>query len=154
MSRYSFVARLGCSVLAIAAAVAVVAIGGTYAAYLFAAMRRPPASPFAVTCTQAGPPSRHAVQVRFDITSTAGKDATYLNFALFAQTKNGRNLSDWGYALRRRIPARATSSATVAVPLPPDYSGLRLSGIRCNLINAAFGDGSQQDYTSDTTTFP
>lgn len=56
--------------------------------------------------------------------------------------------------LRTRIPAHSHASITVAVPLPPDYAGVQVFGVHCNLINAAFADGSQQDYTADNTTFP
>jgi len=101
-----------------------------------------------------GAPSRTAIKIRFDVTSTAPKDATYLNFALFAQPAGRRNVSDWGYALQTLIPARGFATKTVAVQLPSDYAGLKFSGVRCNLINAAFADGSQQDYTPNNTTFP
>ena len=148
------------TVRAIAAAAAVivlvvvVAYAGTYVAYFVAAMQRPANSPFTIACTQVAPPSRTAVNVRFDVASTSPKDATFLNFALFARSTHRRNLSDWGYALRTRIPARSHVSTTAAIPLPSDYDGLKFSGVRCNLINAAFADGSQQDYAANTGTFP
>ena len=127
---------------------------GTYVSYFIVAMRHPQKSPFSITCTQVARPSREAVKVRFNIASAAAKDATFLNFAVFAQDKSRRNVSDWTYALRMRIPAHGNVSTTIAIPLEPDYVGLKFSGVRCNLINAAFADGSQQDYTADTTTFP
>ncbi len=77
-----------------------------------------------------------------------------MNFTLFAQGATRRNLSDWGYALQTRVPARGSASSTVAVALPADYAGLRFSTVSCDLINAAFADGSQQDYTGGNTSFP
>lgn len=127
---------------------------GTYLAYFIVAMQHPPKSPFTIACTQVATPSRNSVNVRFDVANNASKDATYLNFALFAEHASRRNLSDWGYALKTRIPARGNASSTVAIPLQGDFVGLKFSGVRCNLINAAFADGSQQDYTADNTTFP
>ncbi|MBV9647443.1 MAG: hypothetical protein JO043_08275 [Candidatus Eremiobacteraeota bacterium] len=146
--------RVLVAVFAVVLVVVFVAYAGTYIVYLIVAMRHPPKSPFTIACTQVAAPSRNAVKVRFEVTSAAAKDATYLNFALFAQGSSRRNLSDWGYALQRRIPARGFASATVAIPLPPDYREVTFSGVRCNLINVAFADGSQQDYTADNTTFP
>jgi hypothetical protein len=144
--------------IAVAAAVVVlvviVAYAGIYVAYFVAAMQRPAKPPFTIACTQVASPNRTAINVRFDVASTAPKDATFLNFALFAQPAYRRNLSDWGYALRTRIPARSRVSTIVAIPLPPDYAGLKFSALRCNLINAAFADGSQQDYTANTGMFP
>ena len=141
-------------------AIGVVALGiafayaGTYAAYFLAAMRHPPASPFTIACRQVGAASRRAVRVRFDVANAAAKEATYLNFALFAQSAGSRNLSDWNYALQTHVPARGSVSTIVAIALPPDYAGLHFAGVRCNLINAAFADGSQQEYAADTTSFP
>ena len=127
---------------------------GTYVSYFIVAMRHAPNSPFTIACAQIAPPSRKAVKVRFNVASAAPKDATFLNFALFAQGTRHPNLSDWTYALRTRIPARGNVSTTVKIPLEPDYVGLKFSGVRCNLINAAFTDGSQQDYSANNTTFP
>lgn len=144
--------------IAVAAAVAVLVVivgyAGIYAAYFVAAMQRPAKPPFTIACTQVASPSRTTVNVRFDVASTAHKDATFLNFALFAQPAHRRNLSDWGYALQTRIPARSRVSTIAAIPLPRDYAGLKFSGLRCNLINAAFADGSQQDYAANTGMFP
>lgn len=134
--------------------IVVVAYAGTYVVYFVVAMQRPAKPPFTIACTQVAPPSRTTVNVRFDVTSTSPKDATFLNFALFAQSTHRRNLSDWGYALQTRIPARSRVSTTAAIPLPSVYGGLKFSGLRCNLINAAFADGSQQDYAASTGTFP
>lgn len=145
--------RILLAVVAFALLVVFVAYAGTYVAYFIVAMQRPPKPPFTIACTQVSPPSRDAVNVRFDVTNNASKDATYLNFALFAEHANRRNLSDWGYALKTRIPARGNASAAVAVPLQGDYTGVKFSGVKCNLINAAFADGSQQDYTAGNT-FP
>lgn len=133
---------------------AFIAFAGTYVAYFAAAMRHPPKSPFTIACSQVATPSRNTVKVHFNVTSAAHTDATFLNFALFAQHASRRNLSDWGYTLQTRIPARGFASTTVAIPLPPDYVDLKFSGVRCNLINAAFADGLQQDYTADNTMFP
>jgi len=146
--------RVLLAVVAVVLFVVFLAYAGTYVAYFLVAMRQPPQSPFAIACAQAAAPTRNAVRVRFDIKSQARNDATFLNFALFAAGTSRRNLSDWGYALQTRIPARSSTSRTVSIPLPSDYDGLKFSGVRCNLINAAFADGSQQDYTPDNTTFP
>jgi hypothetical protein len=146
--------RVSLVAVAVVVAAIFVAFAGTYVSYFIVAMRHPRASPFTIACTQVAPPSRSSVKVRFDVTSAAPKDATFLNFALLAQDASRGNLSDWGYALQSRIPARGHASTTVAVPLPPDYAHLAFSGVRCNLINAAFADGSQQDYTPDNTSFP
>jgi|SRR5579883_1736416 len=135
-------------------AAAAIVYGGTYAAYFAVAMQRPPKSPFTVTCTPVTPPRRGRLKIRFDVENAADKDATYLNFALFAPEAARRNLGDWGYALQTRVPARGSASATVAVPLPAEAAGLRFSAVRCNLINAAFADGSQQDYAGDNASFP
>jgi hypothetical protein len=146
--------RVLLAVVAVVLLVVFVAYAGTYVSYFVAAMEHPTKSPFTIACTQVAAASRNAVKVRFNVTSAARKDATYLNFALFAQSTNRRNLSDWGYALQTRIPARGFASTTVVIRLPPDYVGLKVYGLRCNLINAAFADGSQQDYTADNTSFP
>ena len=140
--------------IAVAVGAVLLAYAGTYVAYFFAATRHAPPSPFTIGCTQVGTASRRAVRVRFDVASAAAKEATYLNFALFAQSAGRRNLSDWGYALQTHVPARGSVSTIVAIALPPDYAGVHFAGVRCNLINAAFADGSQQEYAADTTSFP
>ena len=146
--------RVVVAVFAVVLLVVFVAYAGTYLTYLVVAMRHPSKPPFTIACTELGPPNRNAVKLRFDVTSTASKDATYLNFALFARGSSHRNLSDWGYALERRIPAHGFSSATVAIPLPGDYKALEFSEVNCNLINVAFADGSKEDYTTNNATFP
>jgi len=127
---------------------------GTYVAYFIAAMQRPPKSPFVVTCTRLAAPRRNAVPVRFDITNRSGKDATWMNFALFASGAGGRNLSDWGYVLKARAPARGHVSEIADVPLPSDYRTIRFSSVQCNVINAVFADRSQESYGGGTDTFP
>ncbi|MBV8196514.1 MAG: hypothetical protein JO263_00130 [Candidatus Eremiobacteraeota bacterium] len=133
--------------------VVLLAFGGTYVAYFIAAMQRPPASPFSITCSQAGAPRGNTVPLRFDISNSSRKDATWMNFALFARADH-RNLSDWGYVLETRVPAGGKVSKVVAVPLPSDYRGVRFASVQCNLINAVFADGSQQSYGANTDSFP
>ena len=136
------------------AAVVFIAFAGTYVVYFIAAMQRPPKSPFVVTCTRIAAPQRNAVPIRFDIANSSGKDATWMNFALFASGAGGRNLSDWGYALRTTVPARGRVSHVVEVPLPSDYRAVRFSRVQCNVINAVFADRSQESYGGGTDTFP
>ncbi len=136
------------------ALVAFFAFAGTYASYFIAAMQRPPESPFSIACTQLAPPRGNTVPVRFDIVSTSRKDATWMNFALFASGADRRNLSDWGYVFKTRVPASGKVSMVVAVPLPSDYRAVRFAGVQCNIINAVFADGSQQSYGAKTDAFP
>ncbi|MBV8068069.1 MAG: hypothetical protein JO113_08820 [Candidatus Eremiobacteraeota bacterium] len=127
---------------------------GTYVAYFITAMQRPPESPFSSACAQVGAPKEKTVRVRFDIANAARKDATWMNFALFASSADRRNLSDWGYVLERRVPAGGSVSTVADVPLPRDYRGVRFRGVECNIINAVFADGSQQSYGARTDAFP
>lgn len=136
------------------AAIALLVFAGTYVSYFIAAMQRPPRSPLSISCAQLAPPRANTVRVRFDIANSGGTDATWTNLALFAAGPNGRNLSDWGYAIGVRVPAHGRISEVVAVPLPGDYRDRTFDGVRCNVINAVFADGSQQSYGADTDTFP
>ena len=134
-------------------AVVFIIFAGTYVAYFIAAMQRPPKSPFAVTCTRVAAPRRNAVPIRFDIANSSGKDATWMNFAMFASGTGGRNLSDWGYVLKARVPAGSHLSHVAEVPLPSDYRAVRFTRVQCNVINAVFADRSQESY-GGTDTFP
>lgn len=136
------------------ALVAFLAFGGTYASYFIVAMQRPPQSPFSIACARLAAPHGKTVLVRFDIANTGRTDATWMNFALFASSAERKNLSDWGYVLETRVPAGGKVSKVVAVPLPSDYRTVRFAGVRCNIINAVFADGSQQSYGANTDTFP
>ena len=136
------------------ALVVFLAFGGTYVSYFIAAMQRPAQSPFSIACTQRAAPRGNTVLVRFDIANTSRKDATWMNFALFASSADRGNLSDWGYVLETRVPAGGKLSKLVAVPLPSDYRTVRFAGVQCNIINAVFADGSQQSYGANTDTFP
>ena len=128
------------------------AVAGTYASYFIAAMQRPPESPFLIACTRLAQPRGKAVLVRFDVANAGRKDATWMNVALFVSGADW-NLSDWSYVLQTRVPAGGKISTAVAVPLPSDYRMVRFEGMRCNVINAVFADGSQQSYGA-TDTFP
>ena len=136
------------------ALVAFLALAGTYASYFIAATQRPPQSPFSIECTQLAAPHGNTVPVRFDIANTGRKDATWMNFALFASKADRRNLSDWGYVLETRVPAGDKISKVVALPLPSDYGAVRFAGVQCNVINAVFADGSEQSYSANTDAFP
>ena len=136
------------------ALVALLAFAGTYVSYFIAAMQRPPKSPFSIECTRLAASHGISVPVRFDIANTGRKDATWMNFALFASRADRRNLSDWGYVLETRVPAGGKISKVVAVPLPSDYRTVRFTGVQCNIINAVFADGSQQSYGANTDAFP
>jgi len=136
------------------ALVVFLAFAGTYVSYIIAAMQRPPQSPFSIACTQLAAPYRNAVLLRFDITNASRKDATWMNFALFASSTDRRNLSDWAYVLETRVPAGGKVSKVVAVPLPSDYRTVRFARVQCNIINAVFADGSQQSYGANTYMFP
>jgi len=154
---YYWGVRLLKAVAWIAGGVALVvflAFAGTYVSYFVAAMQRPPQSPFSIACTQLAAPRRNMVLVRFDIANAGRKDATWMNFALFASKADGRNLSDWGYVLEARVPAGGKISKAVAVPLPGNYRTVRFAGVQCNIINAVFADGSQQSYGANTDAFP
>ena len=131
-----------------------VAFAGTYVAYFFTAMQRPPQSPLSVTCTPVAPRRGNALPVRFDVGNTGRKDATWINLALFAQGAERKNLSTWNYELQTRVPARGATSKIADVPVPRDYGNVRFPGIRCNVINAVFADGSQQSYGANTDAFP
>lgn len=136
------------------ALVAFLAFAGTYVSYFIAAMQRPPQSPFSIACTQLAVSHGNTVLIRFDIANTSRKDATWMNFALFASSADRRNLSDWSYVLETRVPAAGKVSKVVVVPLPSDYRTVRFAGVQCNIINAVFADGSQQSYGANTDTFP
>ncbi len=136
------------------ALVAFLAFAGTYVSYFIAAMQRPAQSPFSIACAKLAAPHGKMVLVRFDIANTSRKDATWMNFALFASSADRRNLSDWRYVLETRVPAGGKVSKAVAVPLPSDYRTVRFAGVQCNIINAVFADGSQQSYGANTDTFP
>lgn len=130
------------------------AFAGTYVSYFIAATQGPPHNPFSIACTQLAAPHGSTVLVRFDIANASRKDATWMNFALFARSADRRNLSDWGYALETRVPAGGKISKVVAVPLSGDYPTVRFAGVHCNIINAVFADGSQESYGARTDTFP
>jgi len=136
------------------ALVAALVFAGTFVSYFIAAMQRPPQSPFSIACTQLAAPHGNGVLVRFDIANASRKDATWMNFALFATNADGRNLTDWSYVLETRVPASGSISKAVAVPLPSDYRTRRFAGLQCNIVNAVFADGSQQSYGGNTGTFP
>lgn len=153
-------AKVGIGLVAAVAAIVVLAamvlVVGTFASYYVAAMeaQRPPHAPFAVACTQLDKPHGGSVTVRFDIASTSRKDATWMNFAMFAAGNEHRNLSDWSYVLKTRVPAGQQTKKTVAIPLNSDYRAVPFSSVRCNLVNVLFADGSQQDYSESTDLFP
>ncbi len=134
--------------------VAFVAFAGTYVVYFFAAMQRPPDSPFSIACAQVAAPRRNAVPIRFDIANTGRKDATWINLAIVASGATGRRLGDWNYVLETRVPAAERVSKVVAVPLPNDDRSVRFSAIACKAINATFADGTAQSYGANTGAFP
>lgn len=78
----------------------------------------------------------------------------WMNFALFASGAGGRNLSDWGFVLKTRVPARGHVSDVAEVPLPSDYRAVRFSRVQCNVVNAVFADRSQESYGAATDMFP
>lgn len=137
-----------------AVVLAFLAVAGTYVVYFVAAMPAAAKSPLLTSCAQLAAPRGGSVVVRFDVANVGGKDATWLNYAMFAASPDRRNLSSWQYVLETRVPAGSKVSKVVGVPRPSDYRTLRLEGVQCHIINAVFADGSQQSYGSSPGAFP